>query len=188
VDVYRLDPTSSARPRLVAHTRGAAVGPDGAVYYERADHVLAVRRVDGATRSGPTLAHSPNGLGGGVQYLDTVAGGALWVSEPAGQGLDAQFTTYDTSTLQPIATYRGSVTSDVADTTAGPLVLEPAGSTAACPPASPPQPLSCVFRISTSGSLGASVGVGAAVDLLGPAPAVVSSDTASGQFALTRLS
>jgi hypothetical protein len=32
------------------------------------------------------------------------------------------------------------------------------------------------------------VGVGAAVDLLGPAPAVVMSDTASGQFDLMRLS
>ena len=76
-----------------------AVGSDGSVYYERTDHHLAARRPNGATSVGPVLADKPNGLGGGVQYVDVVAGGAVWVSEPAGQGLDATFTTYDAATL-----------------------------------------------------------------------------------------
>ncbi len=188
VDVYRIDPSSSAPPRLVLRGLGAVVGPNGAVYYERTDHVLAVRHADGTTDSGPVLAHTPNGLGGGVQYIDNVAGGALWVSEPAGQGLDAQFTTYDTSTLRPLGAYHGTVTSSVSDSSTGPLVLEAAGTDAGCPSASPPAPSSCVFRISTAGALSDAVGVGAAVDLLGPAPAVVMSDTGTGQFDLMRLS
>ena len=188
VGVYRIDPSSSASPRLVVRGLGAAVGPNGAVYYERTDHVLAVRRADGTTVTGPSLAHTPNGLGGGVQYIDTVAGGALWVSEPAGQGLDAQYTTYDTSTLRPVGTYHGTVTSTVSDSSTGPLVLEPAGTDAGCPAASPSSPSSCVFRITTAGTLSDPVGVGAAVDLLGPAPAVVMSDTGTGQFDVLRLS
>ncbi len=188
VSVYRIDPASSAAPRLVARGLGAAVGPDGAVYYERPDYVLAVRRPDGTTTTGAPLAHAPNGLGGGVQYLDTVAGSALWVSEPAGQGLDAQFTTYETTTLKPLGTYGGTVTSTVSDSAAGPLVLVPAGSAPGCPMASIPSPTSCVFRITTSGAVSDPVGVGAAVNLLGPGPAVVMSDTSTGQFDLMRLS
>ena len=97
------------------------------------------------------LADKPNGLGGGVQYLDVVAGGAVWVSEPAGQGLDATYTTYDAATLHTLGTYNGSVTSTVVDSAAGPLVLEPAGSNPACPQASPTTPTSCVFRIDPAG-------------------------------------
>ena len=99
VRVERIDPTSPSPPRLVATGLGAAVGPDGTVYYEGADFHLSLVRLDGTRMSGAQLAHTPTPLGGGVQYLDVVAGGALWVSEPAGQGLDSQFTTYDTSTL-----------------------------------------------------------------------------------------
>ena len=100
VSVYRIDPTSSAAPHLLLRGLGDAIGSDGSVYYESADHHLDVRRPDGATVTGPALAATPNGLGGGVQYLDVVAGGAVWVSEPAGQGLDATYTTYDVATLQ----------------------------------------------------------------------------------------
>ena len=167
---------------------GDAIGPDGSVYYERADHTLVARRPNGATVVGPTLADKPNGLGGGVQYLDVVAGGAVWVSEPAGQGLDASYTTYDATTLHTLGTYSGSVTSTVVDSAAGPLVLEPAGSNPACPQASPTTPSSCVFRITPQGAATDPVGVGAAVTLLGPGPAVVASDTTSGQFDLMRLS
>ena len=67
-------------------------------------------------------------------------------------------------------------------------VLEPAGSNPACPQASPTTPSSCVFRISPQGAATDAVGVGAAVTLLGPGPAVVVSDTTTGQFDLVRYS
>ncbi len=186
VSVYRFNPNTSASPRLVVRGLGDAIGADGSIYYERADHRLAARRPNGSTIVGPTLAHSPNGLGGGVQYVNVVAAGAVWVSEPAGQGLDAAYTTYDTTTLARVGTYSGSVTSSVVDTAAGPLVLQPAGSSSACP--SSPSPVSCVLRIDQHGSTSDPVNVGAAVTLVGPGPAVIVSDTSTGQFDLVRLS
>ena len=188
VSVYRLNPSSSSSPHLLVRGLGAAVGPDGSVYYERDDHHLAVLRPSGASAVGPTLADTPNGLGGGVQYVGVVAGGAVWVSEPAGQGLDAQYTTYDTSTLSVLGSYTGSVTNSVVDSAAGPLMLEAAGDSAGCPQASPPSPASCVSRIVPQGTVSDPVGVGPAVTLLGPDPAVVVSDTTTGQFDLVRLS
>jgi hypothetical protein len=186
VSVYRLNPNSSAGPHLVIRGLGDAIGADGTIYYEGTDHHLAALRTDGSTTVGPALADAPNGLGGGVQYVDVVAAGAVWVSEPAGQGLDATYTTYDAATLAKTGTYNGSVTDAVVDTAAGPLVLEPAGSSSACPSAS--TPVSCVQRITEQGSTSDPVSVGAAVSLLGPGPAVIASDTTSGQFDLIRLS
>jgi hypothetical protein len=188
VSVYRINPGSSAGPRRILRGLGDAVGSDGSVYYESTDHHLAVLRPNGATAVGPVLADKPNGLGGGVQYLDVVAGGSVWVSEPAGQGLDASYTTYDAATLRTLGTFTGSVTSTVVDSAAGALVLEPAGSNPACPQAAPSTPSSCVFRITPQGSATDAVGVGAAVTLLGPGPAVVVSDTTTGQFDLMRYS
>ncbi len=188
ISVYRIDPGSSAAPRVLVRGLGDAIAPDGSVYYESDDHHLAVRRPDGATVIGPTLAHTPNGLGGGVQYVDVVAGGAVWVSEPAGQGLDAEFTTYDASTLAVLSSYSGLVTSSVVDSSAGPLVLEPAGGTPTCPQTSPPSPASCVLRIDQHGTMSDAVGVGAAVTLIGPGPALVVSNTSTGQFDVVRLS
>lgn len=188
VGVYRINPASSAAPHFVLRALGDAVGPDGSIYYEATDHRLRVLEPDGATVTGPVLAHAPNGRGGGVAYLDVVAGGALWVSEPAGQGLDTQITTYNTSTLRPVGSFSGSVTSTVEDSAAGPLVLEPVGTTAGCPSSGPGSPASCVLRIDLQGTVGDPANVGAAVTLLGPGPAVIVSDTATGQFALVRLS
>jgi hypothetical protein len=188
VSVYRLNPNAAAGPRLLVRGLGAAFGSDGSVYYERSDHHLAVLRPSGTTQLGPALADTPNGLGGGVQYVDVVAGGAVWVSEPAGQGLDAGYTTYDAAALTTIGSYSGSVTSAVVDTAAGPLVLEPAdGASAACPQ-SPSTPTGCVLRIDTHGATSDPVTVGAAVSLIGPSPAVIESDTTTGQFDLVRLS
>ena len=99
VSVYRINPGAGAAPHLVLTGLGDAIGSDGSIYYERTDHHLAARRPNGAAPSA-RLADKPNGLGGGVQYLDVVAGGAVWVSEPAGQGLDAAYTTYDAATLR----------------------------------------------------------------------------------------
>ena len=187
VSVYRIDPASSAGPHLLVRGLGDAIGSDGSIYYESPGHQLSVRRPNGTVATGPALAATPNGLGGGVQYVDVVAGGAVWVSEPAGQGLDAAFTTYDTTTLRVIGTSNGTVTSSVVDTAAGPLVLEPAGANAACPMAAQ-TPTSCVFRIDQHGAVGDAIGVGSAVVLIGPGPAVIVSDTATGQFDLVRLS
>jgi hypothetical protein len=187
VTVYLLNPGSATGPRLLLHTLGAVVGSDGSVYYVSSDHHLAVRRPNGTTATGPALADQPNGLGGGVQYLDTVAGGAVWVSQPAGQGLDAGYTTYDVTTLAVIASYSGSVTNTVTDTAAGPLVLQPAsGTPTGCPQS--PSPGGCVLRIDTHGTISEPLAVGAAVSLIGPSPAVIESDTTTGQFDLVRLS
>ncbi len=188
VRVYRITPTSSAGPRLLVQGLGDAIDPDGSIYYEDATHHLAVRRPNGSVLTGPALADTPNGLGGGVQYLDVVAGGTVWVSEPAGQGLDALYTTYDAATLATTGSYSGSVTSTVVDTAAGPLALEQGGATATCPQSAQPAPSSCVVRIDPHGTVSDAVVVGAAVTLLGPAPAVVTSDTTTGQFDLVRLS
>jgi len=189
VSVYQLNPGGSAAPHLLVRGLGDAIGSDGSVFYERTtDHALAALRPDGATAVGPVLADKPNGLGGGVQYIDVIAGGAVWVSEPAGQGLDASYTTYDVATLHTLGTYNGSVSNTVVDSAAGALELASAGTDPACPQASPNTPTSCVFRISPQGAATDSVGVGAAVTLLGPGPAVVVSDTTTGQFDLFRLS
>jgi hypothetical protein len=184
--VYRINPGSSAAPHLVVRGLGDAIGSDGTIYYERSDHHLVALDPNGKATVGPALADAPNGLGGGVQYVDVVAAGAVWVSEPAGQGLDATYTTYDAATLAKAGTYSGSVTSTVVDTAAGPLVLEPAGSSSACPSTS--TPVSCVQRVTEQGTTSDPVGVGAAVTLIGPGPAVIASDTTTGQFDLIRLS
>ena len=186
VTVYSITPSSSAPPRKLVAGLGDAVGPDGSIYYETTGHSLAVRRPDGATKVGPALAAAPNAEGGGVQYVDTFAGGALWANEPAGQGLDAQFATYDGSTLNALGSFSGSVDETVADTQAGSLVLESSGNAANCP--STPAPSSCLLRIDVHGSLSDEVGVGQAVLLIGPAPAVVVADTTTSQFDLVRLS
>jgi hypothetical protein len=188
VSVYSINPAATAAPHLVVTGLGDAIGSDGSIYYERTDHTLAARRPNGATALGPALADKPNGLGGGVQYLDVVAGGAVWVSEPAGQGLDASYATYDAATLNPLGSFQGSVTTAVVDSTAGALALESSGSNPACPQAGPSTPTSCVFNITAQGAVTNAAGVGSAVTLLGPQPAVIASDTGTGQFDLMRLS
>ncbi len=187
VRVYSINPGSSAGPRLLVTGLGDAVGSDGSIYYESTDHRLSVRRPSGATTTGPALADAPTQLGGGVQYVDAVAGGTVWVDEPAGQGLDATYTTYDGSTLAKIASFSGSVTTTVVDTSAGALALEPAGG-ATCPPPAANAPSSCVYRIDPQGAVANALGVGPAVLLIGPGPAVIASDTSTDQFALIRIS
>jgi hypothetical protein len=186
--IYRIEPASSAAPHLLLTALSAAIGSDGTIYYESGDHHLDALRPDGSTTQGPALVDKPNGLGGGVQDVDTVAGGYVWVAEPAGQGLDAGYTTYATTTLAEVATFSGSVTDMVADTAAGPLVLEQgatAGS-ASCPQGT--SPTSCLFRIDQQGATSDPVPVGAAVSVLGPGPAVIASNTTTDQFELVRLS
>ena len=180
VSVYRINPGSSAGPHLVVRGLGDAIGADGTIYYERTDHHLAALSPNGKTTVGPTLADAPNGLGGGVQYVEVVAAGAVWVSEPAGQGLDAAYTTYDAQTLVLVASYNGIVTSSVVATAAGPFVLQPNGGTGCTGP--------CVLRIDQHGTTSDPISIGGAVTLIGPHPAVIVSDTTTGQFDLVRLS
>jgi hypothetical protein len=189
VVVWRINPQSAGPPHQLVRGLGATVGSDGSVYYETTGHRLAVLRPDGTRTLGPVLKHTPNQSGGGVQYVETVAGSAVWVSEPAGQGLDARFDTYDARSLAAIGSYDGVVNDSVVDTAAGPLVLQPAaGSPTVCPQASPSSISWCVSRIDVHGTVSDPAPVGPAIVLLGPLPAVVSSATASNQFELYRLS
>ena len=147
-DVYRLHPASAAAPQMIAQGTSAAIGPDGTVYYERSDNHLVALSPTGVTTVGPALANAPNGSGGGIAGIDAVAGGLVWVSDPAGQGLDAQLIPYSATTLQAMGSYSGSVTEQIVDTSAGPLVLSGADGPGGCPQGDSATSTSCVFRIS----------------------------------------
>jgi hypothetical protein len=185
-DVYHLTPGSSAAPKLIAQGTSAAFGPDGSVYYERTDNHLAVRRAGGATTVGPTLADTPNGEGGGVADVDAVAGGILWVSDPAGQGVDTTLSSYSADTLQQMGTFPGSVVEEIVDTDAGPLVLSGADGPGDCPQDTATA-ASCVFRLAANAALSEPLVVGPANQLLGPDPAVVAADTNSNGLLVERL-
>jgi hypothetical protein len=164
-DVYRIDPTSSAPPvLLVSSPAGATIGPDGSVYYEGATNDLEQLSPSGVTTTGPELSHSPNGLGGGVQYLLTVVGADVWAFEPAGQGLDASFSEYDGTTLAALGTVGASVADEsLAATMAGPLVG--LGSEQGC---------NCVARFTLSDTSADSLVVGqVSGGPIGPYPAVL---------------
>ena len=124
-----------------------------------------------------------------MQYVDVVAGGAVWVSEPAGQGLDAEL-----HHLRRHHARRARLVQRDRDEHRRGLrrrarsSSSPGRQHAVVPQASPPIPASCVLRIDQHGAMSDAVGVGAAVTLLGPGPAVVVSDTTTGQFDLVRLS
>jgi hypothetical protein len=109
-DVYRINPNATAAPKMIAQGTSAAIGPDGSLYYERSDDHLVKITAAGVTTIGPPLADSPNGEGGGIAGVAAVAGGLVWISEPAGQGLDTELTPYDAATLQAMGKYSGSVT------------------------------------------------------------------------------
>ena len=189
VSVYSIEPSSSAGPRELVSGLGAAVGPDGAVYYERSDDHLVKLSTSGVSTVGPALADAPNGLGGGVQYVSTVAGGLVWVSEPAGQGLDARYTEYDTSTLQAVGTYDGTTAQQFADAgTAGALVLSGPNGPGSCPQPAAPAYASCVYRITAAQTLVDQVVVGEALLLVGPDPAVVAQNPTTSATELLRIS
>ena len=119
--------------------------------YERTDHHLVALSAPGATTVGPALAGAPNGLGGGVQYVNAVAGGYVWVSEPAGQGLDASFSTFDLKTLHPSGTFAGTANEQIVGTTGGVLALDAPYNTSVCPDANPSS--ECIVRLSPTGAL-----------------------------------
>ena len=119
VSVYRIDP--ARRPRRTCSCAASAT-PSGPTAPSTTS--APTTTWPRCTRTAPPPSARcwptrPTASGGGVQYVDVVAGGAVWVSEPAGQGLDATYTTYDASTLAALGSYSGSVTSSVVDSAAG---------------------------------------------------------------------
>ncbi len=171
---------------MVAVGTSVAFGPDGSVYFSRGDHHLAFMTASGATIVGPKLTYHPNGLGGGVQFIDAVAGGVIWVVEPAGQGLDATFSSFDARTLKPIAHWFQPVDGQIVGSDTGTLVLGGDGYSH-CP--QPSQVATeCVYRLSSAGALSGSSPVGSASLLLGPEPAVVTTSTTGTVTYLDRLS
>ncbi len=187
-DVYRLHPDSPAAPQMIAQGTSAAIGPDGTVYYERSDNHLVALSPSGVTTVGPALANAPNGSGGGIAGVDAVAGGLVWVSDPAGQGLDAQLIPYSTTTLQAMGSYAGSVAEQIVDTAAGPLVLSGADGSGACPQGDSVTSTSCIFRLSPAAALSDPTPVGSADQLVGPFPAVVTASATTNDLVVDRLS
>jgi hypothetical protein len=187
-NVYRLHPGSAAAPQMIAQGTSAVIGPDGTVYYERSDNHLVALSPAGVTTVGPVLANSPNGSGGGIAGVDAVAGGIVWVSIPAGQGLDAQLLPYSATTLAPMGNYSGSVTEQIVDTLAGALVLAGPDGPGACPQGVSGTSTSCVFRISAAAALSDPTPVGTADQLVGPFPAVVTASATTSNLVVDRLS
>jgi len=187
-DVYRFHPAAAAVPQMIAQGTSAAIGPDGTVYYERSDNHLVALSPAGVTTVGPVLANSPNGSGGGIAGIDAVAGGLVWVSIPAGQGLDAQLLPYSATTLAPMGSYSGSVTEQIVDTLAGALVLAGPDGPGACPQGTSGTSTSCVFRISAAAVLSDPTPVGTADQLVGPFPAVVTASGTTNDLVVDRLS
>jgi hypothetical protein len=186
VDVYRLNSGSSAAPKLVAEGNSAVFGPSGSVYFVRSDHHLVGLSASDKTTVGPVMADRPKVLGSDVQFVDAVAGGVVWVIAPAGQGLDAAFSSYNATTLRPIAQWNGVDTGQIVDTQAGALALGEDGWKD-CPQTSQLS-TSCVYRISSKGALSDSLHVGQGAGLLGPYPAVMAYSNTGMQIFLERLS
>ena len=184
--VYRIDAGSSAAPRLVAQGSSAAFGPNGSIYFVPPDRNLTKLTANGVATVGPPLADAPNGLGGGIQYVTAVAGGLVWVSEPAGQGLDTGYSAYDAKSLARLGgPYPGSTDEQIVDTAVGLLALSyQAGN---CPQPSAPLSTACVFRMSSAGALSDPTPVGSAYELVGPDPAVLTTNSADTAVELDRL-
>ena len=183
-------PRVLGRAPLLLRGLGAAVGSDGSIYYEsdRPPPRRAAPRT-ASTTVGPALADTAQRPGRRACSTSTSwPAGAVWVCEPAGQGLDASYTTYDATSLAAVGTLqRLGHRAAWSTPRPGPSCSSPARMR---PPARRPRPRP---RRASSASTPTArpatpSGVGAAVTLLGPAPAVVASDTTTGQFDLVRLS
>jgi hypothetical protein len=185
--VYQVEVASPAAPLLVAQGSSMVFGPKGSLFIERRDNRLEERTSSGKVLVGPKLLDTPTPLGGGVQFVDAVAGGVVWVSEPAGQGLDTSFAMYDESTLKLVATsHQGLVNEQIVNSTSGPLVLGFGDSPVECPQTSKLSN-ACVYRISSKAVLSDATPVGSAFALLGPQPTVFTTIGTSSQLFLERL-
>jgi hypothetical protein len=186
LNVLSIDPSSPAAPASVAQAISAAVGSDGTLYYEATSHALTSLSPGGKTTTGSMLDDAPNGLGDGVQYVNTVAGGYVWVAEPAGQGLDQGWKTYGATSLQPLGSFGGDTGQRVVDTAAGPLVLSTASATSACSQQGE-SGVACVSRITAQGTMTAPVQATNAIALFGPDPAIIETNSAFTALSLIRL-
>jgi hypothetical protein len=185
VSVYRINPASTAAPQLVAQGSSAAFGPDGSVYYVRPDDHLVAQSASGQVTVGPLLADHPTTGGGGVQYVDTVAGSVVWVDEPASQGLDAAYATYDATTLAPLGNFNSTVQQQIVGTAAGTLTLNGSGP---CPqPAGATVTSLCVARLTPTGTTSDPLAVGSAYQLLGPDPVALTINPANSAMVVQRL-
>ena len=114
-----------------------------------------------------------------MQYVDFVANNSIWVGEPAGQGLDAGWTAYDTTSLQKTGSFGGVASDQFVGTSGGRARSSwpPSDAQSACTqaPSSPSQPGErCVHRVTDLGKPGRRAIPYAAAnetDLLGPSPA-----------------
>jgi hypothetical protein len=188
VRAYRINPASTAAPSLVAQGSSVAFGPDGTIYYVRSDNHLVELTSTGATSVGPVLLNAPNSEGGGVQYVDYVAGGSVWVAEPAGQGLDAQISTFGATSLQAVATFGGTANEKFIDTVAGVLMTGQPAAAPTCPQDSSSVETDCIYRMSAAGVATGPLAVGQSVAVLGPDPAVIESNPPFTQLELVRIS
>jgi hypothetical protein len=199
VSVYRINPDSMAAPKLVAQGSSAVFGPDGTVYYVRTDHRLVALSPDGTLTVGPAMADDPDSSGDGVQYLDTVAEGSVWVEEPADKGAVAEFTVFS-PTLHQTASFNGTEQQQMVDTAAGTLALNAPGSCAAAAvvtgasgaTSSTAAPAgagagSCIARYTADGTASDPVPVSSAFQLLGPEPVVLTVDTTDSSLVVQRL-
>jgi hypothetical protein len=185
--VYQINATASTPPTLIAQGSSIVFGPKGSLIFERRDHRLVERTATGAVVVGPKLRDAPTALGGGVQFVDAAAGGLVWVSQPAGQGLDTSFAIYDESTLKLVGkTNQGSVNEQIVGSSSGALVLGFGDAPGKCPQTSSLSNV-CVYQISSDAVLSAATPVGSAFVLLGPQPVVITQNGTSSQLFLERL-
>jgi hypothetical protein len=189
VEVLKINPSATAAPVMVAQSiGGVAVGSDGTVYYENASKAFVALHPSGSTTTGPdALADSPNGEGGGVQNIVTVAGGEVWVNEPAGQGLDAGWATYDASTLAPVGTFGGNVGETFVNTSAGVFVLTSPDAASSCPSSANTSAF-CVARVTPAGVMSDPLPFTQALTLIGPDPVVIEANASFTALELVRLS
>jgi hypothetical protein len=180
IDVYRLDPGTGSLVQ-VETSLGATVGTDGTLYYENTSGNLVSLTASGTTTTGPHLSTQSNGEGGGVQFVDAVAGGYVWTQDDAGQGLDADYQGYSTTSLAAGPSSPGTAGATMADTLGGPLFRSGAEANA-CPSGAN----ACVLRIGSGATLSDGLATGAGAVLLGPYPALVGPKGDS--LALQRLS
>lgn len=185
--VYQVNGATPAAPKLVAQGSSMVFGPEGSLFIERRDRRLVERTARGSVIVGPKLRDAPTPLGGGVQFVDAVAAGLVWVSEPAGQGLDTSFAMYAESSLKLVgSSHQGLVNEQIVDSSSGALVLGFGDSPVKCPQTSSLSNV-CVYRISSAAVLSDPTPVGSAFALLGPQPAVITTNGTSNQLDLERL-
>ena len=189
VSMYTITPGSTAAPALAAQGLSAAIGPNGTIYYEgSSNRDLTALSTSGTSTQGPALVDAPNSEGGGVQNIDVVAGGEVWVGEPAGQGEDTQWTTYDATTLAQVGQFSGNLSELIADTVGGALVATSPNSQNPCTAQSPGYTSWCVSRINPQGVQSQPLGGKNVVDLLGPEPVEIASQGTSNQIDVYRIS